>query len=305
MKFSLVTLCALAASAVEIDADAVRQKILADLQPTIQAQVEQELQRQQDLAEQAEIKQFEGLSVSQKLKSLFKDLETQQGLHQMWKDVSGEEMSNYLGSINVQFDVEGQAIVVSSKALNAHGKPVFDYTIDNVEGGVSAVRREHEHQATPIPETKTLAEPAPVAVKTPTAVPVAPQPAPVEQPSSSASPDWEELEKQREIAFKIVYFFIFFIIMTFGLLYAYYKADLKEQQEENRKKRAMGAFYGEPTNHTFFDFLAGQMDDENYLVNPHARGAPNSASIPKKASDLETLNNSGFDSAATTYYQQQ
>jgi hypothetical protein len=38
----------------------------------------------------------------------------------------------------------------------------------------------------------------------------------------------EEIEMQRDIAFKIVYFFIAFIIMTFGLLYAYYKVDQKE-----------------------------------------------------------------------------
>jgi len=84
---------------------------------------------------------------------------------------------------------------------------------------------------------------------------------PVEKTPMSTA-DWEELERQREIAFKIVYFFIGFIIFTFGLLYAYYKVDQKEQEEEKRKKRALGAFYGEATNGSFFDFLAGQMDDE-------------------------------------------
>lgn len=35
--------------------------------------------------------------------------------------------------------------------------------------------------------------------------------------------DWDELEMQRDIAFKIMYFFIIFIVMTFGLLYLYYR----------------------------------------------------------------------------------
>lgn len=76
---------------------------------------------------------------------------------------------------------------------------------------------------------------------------------------------------QREIAFKIVYFFLAFIVMTFGLLYAYYKVDQKEQEREQREKRTKGIFFDEPNQKTFFDFLAGSLDDENYLVNPHAR----------------------------------
>jgi len=33
---------------------------------------------------------------------------------------------------------------------------------------------------------------------------------------------WDELDSQRDIAFKVMYFFIVFIIATFGLLYAYF-----------------------------------------------------------------------------------
>ena len=35
--------------------------------------------------------------------------------------------------------------------------------------------------------------------------------------------EWENMEMQRDIAFKIMYFFIAFIIATFGLLYTYFK----------------------------------------------------------------------------------
>lgn len=94
-------------------------------------------------------------------------------------------------------------------------------------------------------------------------------------------PQWEDMEMQRDIAFKIVYFFIFFIVLTFGLLYAYYKIDKKTQEEEERQKRAKGIFYGESNQKTFFDFLAGQVDDENFCVNPNARQF-SSAMLPKK-----------------------
>jgi hypothetical protein len=39
------------------------------------------------------------------------------------------------------------------------------------------------------------------------------------------------MEMQRDVAFKIIYFFILFIIATFGLLYAYFKMSKKEQIE--------------------------------------------------------------------------
>lgn len=56
--------------------------------------------------------------------------------------------------------------------------------------------------------------------------------------------EWENLELQRDLAFKIVYFFIFFIVATFGLLYAYFKIDEKEKIKEEREARAKGTFGG-------------------------------------------------------------
>lgn len=35
--------------------------------------------------------------------------------------------------------------------------------------------------------------------------------------------EWDNMEMQRDVAFKIMYFFIVFIIATFGLLYTYFK----------------------------------------------------------------------------------
>ena len=68
-----------------------------------------------------------------------------------------------------------------------------------------------------------------------------------------------------------MYFFIVFILMTFSLLYAYFKMNQKALIEEERQRRAKGIFYGKPNQKSFFDFLAGEMDNENYLVNPNAR----------------------------------
>lgn len=54
-------------------------------------------------------------------------------------------------------------------------------------------------------------------------------PATTETPTSKTedpvvmNEEWDDLEMQRDIAFKIMYFFIIFIVMTFGLLYLYFR----------------------------------------------------------------------------------
>jgi hypothetical protein len=67
-----------------------------------------------------------------------------------------------------------------------------------------------------------------------------------------------------------MYFFIVFIIATFSLLYAYFRMTQKSEREAAQRKGVKSqARTGGQQN--FFDFLAGQMDDETYVVNPYAR----------------------------------
>ena len=71
--------------------------------------------------------------------------------------------------------------------------------------------------------------------------------------------EWNDLEKQRDIAFKIMYFFIVFIIATFSLLYAFFRMTQNSEQEAAQRK---GAVKGQrqpvhDQQQTFFNFLAG------------------------------------------------
>jgi hypothetical protein len=87
------------------------------------------------------------------------------------------------------------------------------------------------------------------------------------------------MEKQRDVAFKIMYFFIVFIIATFGLLYTYFKMSQKAEEDARRENSASGMLEGRADfkkgqqiqKDNFFDFLAGQMENENYSANPNAR----------------------------------
>lgn len=82
--------------------------------------------------------------------------------------------------------------------------------------------------------------------------------------------EWNDLEKQRDIAFKIMYFFIVFIIATFSLLYVFFRMTQQQQEQEAMRKRG-AKVREEAYQQTFLDFLAGQNDNENYVVNPYAR----------------------------------
>jgi hypothetical protein len=71
-----------------------------------------------------------------------------------------------------------------------------------------------------------------------------------------------------------MYFFIAFIIATFGLLYTYFK--MSQQVEEDARREEMGLSkvdYDKSgyQKETFFDFLQGNMDNETYAGNPYAR----------------------------------
>jgi type IV secretory pathway component VirB8 len=43
--------------------------------------------------------------------------------------------------------------------------------------------------------------------------------------------EWNDLEKQRDLAFKIMYFFMFFMMFTFGLLYVFFKMTQSEEHQ--------------------------------------------------------------------------
>lgn len=49
-----------------------------------------------------------------------------------------------------------------------------------------------------------------------------------------AQQEYDDLDMQRDVAFKIMFFFFAFITTTFGLLYAYYKVSIKKEQEEKK-----------------------------------------------------------------------
>lgn len=87
--------------------------------------------------------------------------------------------------------------------------------------------------------------------------------------------EWDEAEVQRDIAFKIMYFFIALVLITFMTLYAYFSmvstADAQARAARARRNKGlMDDKSPEAKQANFVDFLSGSFDAD-YVVNPNAR----------------------------------
>ena len=117
--------------------------------------------------------------------------------------------------------------------------------------------------------------------------------------ATPAPTNWDSLDMQRDIAFKIVYFFIVFILATFGLLYAYFqmnKKEMKEEEERNQIKHLVrNKNFGQGQDHTFFDFLAGNVDDESFNAKKYNMKVENTSTTSNSVKNHRE--DSGFGSA--------
>lgn len=57
------------------------------------------------------------------------------------------------------------------------------------------------------------------------------------------------LEEQRDVAFKVIFFFMMLILASFAILYIYHRTSQKNRKDNSTQQK------------TFCEFLAGQMDD--------------------------------------------
>ena len=99
---------------------------MADLEPTIKSQIQAEIDK---LSYDAP--EFKDMIISQKLTSVLGDLQNQEGVQQLWNDVSPAQKTEYLGKINIEFDTTTGQIEVKSNALNAEGAPMFDWKLNS------------------------------------------------------------------------------------------------------------------------------------------------------------------------------
>lgn len=157
----------------------------------------------------------------------------------------------YAQNLNVNFNAIDKTVTVSSVAQNAAGQPFLKYTVntedmtiknteiaDNNQPEGEVAQYEHVTETTENNNEEQTSNPATTVV--------------VDTNIDSSLPNQltpEELERQKEIAFKVVFFFIGFICFTFFLLYLYHRMVQNSLNADQEKQ-------------TFFDFLAGQIDED-------------------------------------------
>lgn len=167
-----------------------------------------------------------------------KDLKNENTLKQLWGDLASGESVN---KIQVNFDTSSGQIVVSGQG--------------------------HQWQNTAVPAPAVVE--APQAVKEEVDLPLTPASVASTPEAEAPKPtivDPVEMQKEKEMAFKILYFFCGFTVLTYVLLYVFYRLDKQEQAKEIREKRQKNLFYGEVNQQAFFDFLATSVDEENFKV---------------------------------------
>jgi hypothetical protein len=250
----------------------------------------------------------------QKMVDMMKSLKKQETVNEFWKTATPEQRESVLDKIVMQFDLTQNRIVLQSSKKNVNGDPLFEWTLDADTGEIIESTRQEDASSERIVERQVNPESLENAeVKKALAVIEANKPdllkkdtTPKNDEEASSADDaasMSNLDMQRDMAFKIVYFFIVFIVATFGLLYAYFQMNKKELEEEEQRlaiKHRVRSKGSAQSEQTFFDFLAGNLDEEHYNINPYAmRENLSTRSSHREDSgfgsgNLETLENTRF-----------
>ena len=215
------------------ETERLEKKIIADLTDMIhqydfssafnQAVTEEQARQ---VAWQAEYKP----SVQELLGKLQQALAEDAQLEQMWPDarLKDKEMFRHL---NFAFDLSSGTIKAETAAKDYHGVPIYQYVYDpshqsaveitNVEDN-GLVQVELPPSALPVPPaaTQTAAEATPATATT----------------KIGSETDILTLEEQREVAFRVVAFFVMLIAASFALLYIYHRCSQSRVNNPAHKK---------------------------------------------------------------------
>jgi hypothetical protein len=105
---------------------------------------------------------------------------------------------------------------------------------------------------------------------------------------------------QKDIAFKIMYFLISFVFAAFGLLFIYFKILKKAKADVARSRTGhldhkVGKFSNlREKNDTFFDFLAGKMNQDQFVYPNDSRNISAAMKEVQFSKKQELRGDSGF-----------
>ena len=215
-------------------------------------------------------KQWKQLSLKQQLAGILEAFQNQGG--EIWaKD------AKIPGNITLHVDTGKNQLRVQSDNLDAKGRPTYEWELERDTGHITKTSRSEDGSEVHVTEKEI----DPESLSSDEIV----------QPTNLHSVDLDLdikgdlgstkdplaidddliMEQQKDLAFNVLKFMIGFIIVTFGLLYVFFK---QTQEPEQQTKKINGKTVTLPQNsQTFIDFLSGRMDYEHILkttANPDA-----------------------------------
>ena len=245
---------------------------------------------------------FETGLLHKRLGAILNSLKNPDNMNEMFDHVDSEDMHDgTMTSFNMQFNTKTNEVRVSTEAVDKKGDPLYEFVMNPDTGIVKQIKRDRITSHEKVIE-KELDTTKFITAKTTTSTATKSKPATRSFDSSKYQEEWDDLDAQRDLAFKIVYFFIAFITVTFGLLYVYFRMHQKElQEEQERKARGVKNYNIRNSDETFFDFLVGQMDYEKGPVNPKAtvhsnQSDKNTTISSQRSGRFDHRDNAGFGS---------
>lgn len=224
--------------------------------------------------------EYRGLTLQQKLNMVLEDLSEATALDELWADsgVDATTLDESFANVRMTFNTEAGTVNVVSELQNAKDMPMFEWTMTPATGEIVEVSRDRDGHS-----EKTInkdVDPAELTSHTAIAANTAVQSSYggslnklLEDPSVLQL-EWDEAEAQRDIAFKIMYFFIALVIVTFLTLYAYFTIVQKSEQQARVRalRKKQGIMDDDVTaapleSASFTDFLTGSFDADEALYS--------------------------------------
>ena len=206
---------------------------------------------------------------------------SEDSLKEIWGDYSSYTQ-HVPKNFTIQLDTVNQVIGVKSDDVDAKGRPLLEFELNKQTGHSVETKRlpdgSETHKREKYVDLNKLAVNFDTHYKPYVLRTVDDQEATGASPATddeiqAITDEWNDLEKQRDLAFKIMYFFMAFMMCTFGLLYTFFKMTQSEEHQAEIKKQKL---MRESANAMSQDFLnlPGSLDDECNTINPYQKKLP-------------------------------
>lgn len=209
--------------------------------------------------EEEAMKEWKKLSMKQKLAGLIDTFKKEGAAKEIWGDKVVAE-SSAMQQVTVHIDTQNSMLGIYTDEVDVKGRPVLQWEMNTEIGHVVETTRSKDGQ-----QVKVIEKDSPVLKSH--------KPSPVnnysnnQQYKSSApagnsdadlttsgekiidiSGEMQDVEAQRDIAFKIMFFFISFILGTYGILYWIFRCVENKRQEDELKEGVKNQRFVTPQN---------------------------------------------------------